>query len=156
MSGVKNHVESCGFIRQSLVAIDTGANIKFDWLFHVAEFSELGGEGCQAIIRVIITLSPMDHLGAADTYQAEVQVTVVIQFAGQLVLVSLVIANLKGTRMVYFTFTWAIFPGLISITTTHLKLVVQHIIKSCVLQLLSEKPIKMHVEYGLFARVHIM
>ncbi|EPM55622.1 threonine dehydratase, partial [Pseudomonas syringae pv. actinidiae ICMP 19103] len=56
-SGIKKYVEQRGVTGQTLVAIDSGANVNFDRLRHVAERAELG-EGREAIIAVTIPEQP--------------------------------------------------------------------------------------------------
>lgn len=53
VAGIKKYVETRGVTGQTLVAIDSGANVNFDRLRHVAERAELG-EGREAIIAVTI------------------------------------------------------------------------------------------------------
>ena len=53
VAGIKKYVEQRGVKGQTLVAIDSGANVNFDRLRHVAERAELG-EGREAIIAVTI------------------------------------------------------------------------------------------------------
>lgn len=53
VAGIKKYVESRHISGQTLVAIDSGANVNFDRLRHVAERAELG-EGREAIIAVTI------------------------------------------------------------------------------------------------------
>lgn len=53
VAGIKKYVEQRGVSGQTLVAIDSGANVNFDRLRHVAERAELG-EGREAIIAVTI------------------------------------------------------------------------------------------------------
>ncbi|MBJ2177485.1 threonine ammonia-lyase, biosynthetic [Pseudomonas veronii] len=57
VAGIKKYVESRGVTGQTLVAIDSGANVNFDRLRHVAERAELG-EGREAIIAVTIPEKP--------------------------------------------------------------------------------------------------
>ncbi|MBD1549982.1 threonine ammonia-lyase, biosynthetic [Pseudomonas typographi] len=57
VAGIKKYVESRGVTGQTLVAIDSGANVNFDRLRHVAERAELG-EGREAIIAVTIPERP--------------------------------------------------------------------------------------------------
>ncbi|WP_324743062.1 threonine ammonia-lyase, biosynthetic [Pseudomonas veronii] len=57
VAGIKKYVESRGVSGQTLVAIDSGANVNFDRLRHVAERAELG-EGREAIIAVTIPEKP--------------------------------------------------------------------------------------------------
>ncbi|WPP02126.1 threonine ammonia-lyase, biosynthetic [Pseudomonas sp. HR96] len=57
VAGIKKYVESRGVQGQALVAIDSGANVNFDRLRHVAERAELG-EGREAIIAVTIPEQP--------------------------------------------------------------------------------------------------
>ncbi|MFF7706458.1 threonine ammonia-lyase, biosynthetic [Pseudomonas sp. NPDC007930] len=57
VAGIKKYVESRGVGGQTLVAIDSGANVNFDRLRHVAERAELG-EGREAIIAVTIPEQP--------------------------------------------------------------------------------------------------
>lgn len=57
VAGIKKYVESRGITGQTLVAIDSGANVNFDRLRHVAERAELG-EGREAIIAVTIPEKP--------------------------------------------------------------------------------------------------
>ncbi len=57
VAGIKKYVESRGISGQTLVAIDSGANVNFDRLRHVAERAELG-EGREAIIAVTIPEKP--------------------------------------------------------------------------------------------------
>ena len=58
----------------------------------------------------------LGHLGAAEDFQAEVQVGGVIQPAGQVVLVELVVAGLVGYRVENPAFTQVIAPGVIAVT----------------------------------------
>jgi threonine dehydratase len=53
VAGIKKYVEQRGVSGQTFVAIDSGANVNFDRLRHVAERAELG-EGREAIIAVTI------------------------------------------------------------------------------------------------------
>ncbi|MDG9886491.1 threonine ammonia-lyase, biosynthetic [Pseudomonas putida CSV86] len=57
VAGIKKYVEQHGLAGQTLVAIDSGANVNFDRLRHVAERAELG-EGREAIIAVTIPEQP--------------------------------------------------------------------------------------------------
>ena len=57
VAGIKKYVETRGVSGQTLVAIDSGANVNFDRLRHVAERAELG-EGREAIIAVTIPERP--------------------------------------------------------------------------------------------------
>jgi threonine dehydratase len=57
VAGIKKYVEQRGITGQKLVAIDSGANVNFDRLRHVAERAELG-EGREAIIAVTIPERP--------------------------------------------------------------------------------------------------
>ncbi|UVH48564.1 threonine ammonia-lyase, biosynthetic [Pseudomonas sp. CBSPBW29] len=57
VAGIKKYVETRGITGQALVAIDSGANVNFDRLRHVAERAELG-EGREAIIAVTIPEKP--------------------------------------------------------------------------------------------------
>ena len=57
VAGIKKYVELRGVTGQTLVAIDSGANVNFDRLRHVAERAELG-EGREAIIAVTIPEQP--------------------------------------------------------------------------------------------------
>ena len=57
VAGIKKYVELNGVSGQTLVAIDSGANVNFDRLRHVAERAELG-EGREAIIAVTIPERP--------------------------------------------------------------------------------------------------
>ncbi len=57
VAGIKKYVEREGCVNQVLVAIDSGANVNFDRLRHVAERAELG-EGREAIIAVTIPEKP--------------------------------------------------------------------------------------------------
>ena len=57
VAGIKKYVETRGVTGQTLVAIDSGANVNFDRLRHVAERAELG-EGREAIIAVTIPEKP--------------------------------------------------------------------------------------------------
>ncbi|MFB4392828.1 MULTISPECIES: threonine ammonia-lyase, biosynthetic [unclassified Pseudomonas] len=57
VAGIKRYVELTGVSGQTLVAIDSGANVNFDRLRHVAERSELG-EKREAIIAVTIPEQP--------------------------------------------------------------------------------------------------
>ncbi|NHN77820.1 threonine ammonia-lyase, biosynthetic [Azotobacter chroococcum] len=57
VAGIKRYVEREGAAGQTLVAIDSGANINFDRLRHVAERAELG-EKREAIIAVTIPEQP--------------------------------------------------------------------------------------------------
>ena len=57
VAGIKKYVEQRGVRGQTLVAIDSGANVNFDRLRHVAERAELG-EGREAIIAVTIPEEP--------------------------------------------------------------------------------------------------
>ncbi|WP_109514059.1 threonine ammonia-lyase, biosynthetic [Pseudomonas ovata] len=57
VAGIKKYVEQRGVQGQTLVAIDSGANVNFDRLRHVAERAELG-EGREAIIAVTIPERP--------------------------------------------------------------------------------------------------
>jgi threonine dehydratase len=57
VAGIKKYVEREGVRGQTLVAIDSGANVNFDRLRHVAERAELG-EKREAIIAVTIPEQP--------------------------------------------------------------------------------------------------
>ncbi len=57
VAGIKKYVETRGITGQTLVAIDSGANVNFDRQRHVAERAELG-EGREAIIAVTIPEKP--------------------------------------------------------------------------------------------------
>ena len=57
VAGIKKYIELYGVAGQTLVAIDSGANVNFDRLRHVAERAELG-EGREAIIAVTIPEQP--------------------------------------------------------------------------------------------------
>ena len=57
VAGIKRYVEMYGVTGQTLVAIDSGANVNFDRLRHVAERAELG-EKREAIIAVTIPERP--------------------------------------------------------------------------------------------------
>ena len=57
VAGIKKYVELYGVAGQTLVAIDSGANVNFDRLRHVAERAELG-EKREAIIAVTIPERP--------------------------------------------------------------------------------------------------
>ncbi|WP_080290857.1 threonine ammonia-lyase, biosynthetic [Pseudomonas syringae] len=57
VAGIKKYVEQYGVSGQTFVAIDSGANVNFDRLRHVAERAELG-EGREAIIAVTIPERP--------------------------------------------------------------------------------------------------
>ncbi|EJT84498.1 threonine dehydratase [Pseudomonas putida S11] len=57
VAGIKKYVELYGVTGQTLVAIDSGANVNFDRLRHVAERAELG-EKREAIIAVTIPERP--------------------------------------------------------------------------------------------------
>lgn len=57
VAGIKKYVETRGVSGQTFVAIDSGANVNFDRLRHVAERAELG-EGREAIIAVTIPEQP--------------------------------------------------------------------------------------------------
>ena len=57
VAGIKKYVEREGISGQTLVAIDSGANVNFDRLRHVAERAELG-EKREAIIAVTIPEQP--------------------------------------------------------------------------------------------------
>ncbi|WP_313202482.1 threonine ammonia-lyase, biosynthetic [Pseudomonas sp.] len=57
VAGIKKYVELNGVTGQTLVAIDSGANVNFDRLRHVAERAELG-ERREAIIAVTIPERP--------------------------------------------------------------------------------------------------
>lgn len=57
VAGIKRYVEREGVSGQTLVAIDSGANVNFDRLRHVAERAELG-EKREAIIAVTIPEQP--------------------------------------------------------------------------------------------------
>lgn len=57
VAGIKKYVETRGVTGQTLAAIDSGANVNFDRLRHVAERAELG-EGREAIIAVTIPEKP--------------------------------------------------------------------------------------------------
>ncbi|MFT0517868.1 threonine ammonia-lyase, biosynthetic [Pseudomonas faucium] len=57
VAGIKKYVELKGVTGQTLVAIDSGANVNFDRLRHVAERAELG-EKREAIIAVTIPERP--------------------------------------------------------------------------------------------------
>jgi threonine dehydratase len=57
VAGIKKYVETRGVAGQTLIAIESGANVNFDRLRHVAERAELG-EGREAIIAVTIPERP--------------------------------------------------------------------------------------------------
>ena len=57
VAGIKKYVASRGITGQTLVAIDSGANVNFDRLRHVAERAELG-EQREAVIAVTIPEQP--------------------------------------------------------------------------------------------------
>ena len=57
VAGIKRYVASRGVTGQTLVAIDSGANVNFDRLRHVAERAELG-EQREAVIAVTIPEQP--------------------------------------------------------------------------------------------------
>lgn len=57
VAGIKKYVESTGANGQTLIAIESGANVNFDRLRHVAERAELG-EGREAVIAVTIPERP--------------------------------------------------------------------------------------------------
>ena len=57
VAGIKKYVETRNVTGQTLVAIDSGANVNFDRLRHVAERAELG-EGREVIIAVTIPEKP--------------------------------------------------------------------------------------------------
>jgi threonine dehydratase len=57
VAGIKKYTEQYEVTRQTFVAIDSGANVNFDRLRHVAERAELG-EGREAIIAVTIPERP--------------------------------------------------------------------------------------------------
>ncbi len=57
VAGIKKYVELTGATQQTLVAIDSGANVNFDRLRHIAERSELG-EKREAIIAAKIPEHP--------------------------------------------------------------------------------------------------
>ena len=57
VAGIKKYVESTGASGQTLIAIESGANVNFDRLRHVAERAELG-EGREAVIAVTIPERP--------------------------------------------------------------------------------------------------
>ncbi|WP_263261400.1 threonine ammonia-lyase, biosynthetic [Pseudomonas sp. RIT-PI-S] len=57
VAGIKKYVETRGVSGQTLIAIESGANVNFDRLRHVAERAELG-EGREAIIAVTIPERP--------------------------------------------------------------------------------------------------
>lgn len=57
VAGIKKYVEQRGVTGHTFVAIDSGANVNFDRLRHVAERAELG-EGREAIIAVTIPEKP--------------------------------------------------------------------------------------------------
>ena len=51
VAGIKKYVETRGVTGQTLVAIDSGANVNFDRLRHIAERAEIG-EGTEALLAV--------------------------------------------------------------------------------------------------------
>ncbi|MDD9969927.1 MAG: threonine ammonia-lyase, biosynthetic, partial [Myxococcales bacterium] len=57
LAGLKRHVETTGIRGQTLVAIDSGANMNFDRLRHVAERADLG-ERTEALFGVTIPERP--------------------------------------------------------------------------------------------------
>ena len=57
VAGLKKYAQQRGIEQQTLVAVDSGANINFDRLRHVAERAELG-EGKEAILAVTIPERP--------------------------------------------------------------------------------------------------
>jgi threonine dehydratase len=66
VAGLKRYVEERGLAGQSLVAIESGANINFDRLRHVAERAELG-ERREALLAVAIPERPGSFLGFCRT-----------------------------------------------------------------------------------------
>jgi threonine dehydratase len=66
VAGLKRYVEARGLQGQSLVAIESGANINFDRLRHVAERAELG-ERREALLAVEIPERPGSFLGFCRT-----------------------------------------------------------------------------------------
>lgn len=57
VAGLKKYVEESGVRDQTLLAIDSGANVNFDRLRHIAERAELGEKG-EAILAVTIPEKP--------------------------------------------------------------------------------------------------
>ncbi|MEZ5523479.1 MAG: threonine ammonia-lyase, biosynthetic [Pseudomonadales bacterium] len=57
IAGLKKYVEETGVKEQTLLAIDSGANVNFDRLRHIAERAELGEKG-EAILAVTIPEKP--------------------------------------------------------------------------------------------------
>ena len=57
VAGIKRHLQSSAMSGQTLVAVNSGANINFDRLRHVAERSELG-EGHEGLFAVTIPETP--------------------------------------------------------------------------------------------------
>ncbi len=57
LAGLKKHVQQSGVIGQTLVAINSGANMNFDRLRHIAERTELG-ERREAVLAVTIPEKP--------------------------------------------------------------------------------------------------
>jgi threonine dehydratase len=66
VAGLKRYVEEGGVEGQSLIAIESGANINFDRLRHVAERAELG-ERREALLAVEIPERPGSFLGFCRT-----------------------------------------------------------------------------------------
>ncbi|MNR55741.1 hypothetical protein D3C85_1761760 [compost metagenome] len=56
------------------------------------------------------------HFGAAEDFQAEVQVSSVIQFAGQVILVERIVASLVGDGVEKAAFAQVIAPSVIAVT----------------------------------------
>ena len=70
----------------------------------------------QSRMIVAVPLIQLGHLGAAEDFQAEIQVGGVVQLAGQVVLVELVVAGLVGHRVKNPAFTQVIAPRVIAVT----------------------------------------
>jgi len=66
VAGLKRYVQDRGVRDRSLIAIESGANINFDRLRHVAERAELG-EGREALLAVEIPERPGSFLGFCRT-----------------------------------------------------------------------------------------
>ena len=74
-------------------------------------------DGLDAVAHIVVVPRvQLSHLGAAEDFQAEVQVGGVIQRAGQVVLVERVVAGLVGHRVEKTAFTQVIAPGVIAVT----------------------------------------
>ena len=66
VAGLKRYVRECGITGQTLIAVNSGANINFDRLRHVAERVEIG-ESREALLAVTIPEEPGSFLRFCNT-----------------------------------------------------------------------------------------